>query len=536
MTAADRGVLVELYDTDAMTRLAVLEQAAEVQWLDQLSRPGACSFSLPIDDPKRTQLSDYRFVRMSWNGLSFGHRLSPEQTWQHRDGRSRVTYAGPGLGSLLDDAVLYPEYPLGPNTEDVRGFGPYSKAGDWFSNDAAWVNPPGTLTYSSDSGRRAGKPPVFKKVAPSAKWISPAATVYTDVADGTVFWARHTVTLAAATDCILVYTGDNFVDQWIDGRLVGQSDGQLYGWRKAKRIAVRLDAGDHVLCARIENAVTTTGANPYAYIAALCTADANGDPGTVLAKTGANWYVHPGTPEPGWYPGNILRRFCSEAATRSVKGALTLSYGFTTTTDSSSAAWTGDRITFERSLGDPGSEFAAALSELGLDWHVDWAAGVAPVLNVHNRRGINRATGAGTVRLFLPQGLKAYGTTRKHARKTALLGQRANGRWVERTLGVGTAGRMETSGAVAAAGSENTMALLVDALLRRTSAAQIDSTVSGSALVGPQPGSDYDPLGDSILVPGHLGAGHHKARSLGVAVSQDGESVRAWPLFSIDGS
>lgn len=536
------GIRVELYDTNASTRLAVLEQAADVQWLDVLSRTGSCQFSLPTDDSKLSQLTDYRFVRFSHpdTGLYFGHRLSPEQTWRHSDSRGRVVFSGPGLGALVDDAVLFPEYyvsgqPIDRYTEDARAFGPFSKSGTWMTGDAGWVAP-STQTYSSDTGRRAGLPRVFKKLAPSVDWISKAATPYTDVADGSVFWARKTVTVSAAGDYVWVYTGDNYVDMWVDGRLVGMSDDQLYGWKKAKRVELRLAAGDHVFCARVENAVTTSGANPYAFIGVLATVDANGKPDQVVAKTNSSWNVHAGSPEPGWYPGQVLYRFFTEAAARSVKGYGTMSAGFTASADSASVAWSGNRVTFERPLGTPGSEVAAGLSELGLDWHVDWAAGSAPVLNAWARRGQARTSGAGAVRLFLPQGLTDYETTRRFARKTALLAQRANGRWVQRTLDAGAVGRMETSGAVSAAGSEGTLSDLVDALLRRTSAPETSATINGSVLVGPQPGSAYDPLGDTILVPAHKGVGHMAARSLGVSVAQDGDSVRVFPLLAGDDS
>jgi hypothetical protein len=537
VTAADRGILVELYDTDATTRLAVLEQAADAAWQDVLSRQGQCTFSLAVDDAKRASLTDGRFVRLSWNGLAFGHRLSPTQTWQHQDNRGRVVYSGPGLASLLDDAVLYPEYfvagdPIGRYTEDVRGFGPYSKPGSWLSGDAGW-NAPAHLDYSSDAGRRQYKPKVFKKLAPHADWISVNGAYHAE-SPGYVWWARKLVTLDADTDCMLVYTGDNFVDQWIDGRLWGQADEDVRGWRKAKRIRLRLTAGDHVLCARIENAPGSS--SPTAYIAALVSLKDNGDPDEVLAKTGPNWNIHTNDPEPGWFAGNVLRRFASEAVDRSVRGALTLDYGFTTTQDSAANDWTGDRITFERPLGTAGVEFAAACAEFGIDWHVDWTAGSAPELNVHNRRGVSRTSGSGTIKLHLPAGLSGYTTTRTHARRTALLGQRANGRWVERLLGVGAAGRMETSGAVSGAGSEGTLAALVDTLLRRSSTAKTDVNISATALVGPQPGSDFDPLGDTIWVPGHLGLGHIKARCLGVSVAQQGDKVIAFPLFTLDES
>ena len=99
-----------------------------------------------------------------------------------------------------------------------------------------------------------------------------------------------------------------------------------------------------------------------------------------------------------------------------------------------------------------------------------------------------------------------------------------------------TAGRMETGAAMALAGSEGTFGHLARILLRRSSVPMVSGVISGSALVGPQPGTAYDPMGDSILVPGHMGAGHIKARCLGVSVAQRGDTVEAYPLFTLDGS
>lgn len=528
------GILVELYDTDGLTRVAVLDQARDVSWMDVLSRPGSCSFAMPADDPKRPQLVDNRIVRFTYNGMAFGHRLSPEQTWVHTDNRGMVTYSGLGLGALLADYVLWPEYPIDRYTDPVRGFGPYSKTGAWFTGDALWDPAPFVLRWRDDTGRREGKPRFFGKFAPGAYWISPFG-IYTDVPDGTVWWVRQGgLDVDVDSDVMVVWTADNYCDLWVDGRKVGENDGQLYGWRKAKRYKCRWEAGlNHVIAARVENAKTTTGGNPTAFICAVVTLDNKGNPDKVIARSNNTWDVHVSDPEPGWYRGQILHRVHDNATDRGVRGALALGMSFSETADTSSNAWTGERIIFERPIDTPGDEVAMALAEEQLDWHANAAT---MELDVFNRAGQNRATGSSAIRLMLPQGLTGYQTTRRRVRKTALLAQRADGRWVERTSGVGAAGRMEVGATVSAAGSEGTIRQLVDVMLRRTAAAQVEHLVSGSALVGPQPGIDYNPLGDSILVPAHVGQGHHKVRSLGYAVNQDGDSVRCWPLFTVDGT
>lgn len=526
-----------LYDTNGQDFITDLPTARGITWQHELSREGAGSFEIPL--AHAAGIVAHSIVKFSWHGaIRFAVRIMSETCALAVDGTLWLKFDNqPGLVSLLADAVVFPESGLIRKSASSRTFGYMSKDGPW-RETSEWVVPQSRPFGPSSS--HFNLPADIALTDPAAKWIA-----FSDPADSvpsyTVNYFRAAFYVSDATDALLVVSGDNFLEMYLDGdQLVATDLTQPQAWFNAQQVPLRLAEGWHLFAARVENSVpdgVPTGTNnPIALIATLRRVDGTGTlvgPPMLHTDT-ASWIVSGGDPEPGWSRGFVLATLVGEAQDRGVLGPSLLGMDFDVDVDSDGESWT-DRGEYTFSVGTTGmSDVAAQLSESILDVDVE---PVTMTLQAWNRRGSDLSA---TVRLKLgnPTGdgsLIEYETTRATSRFTSVLNQVADGSWhvVDDAGGVDTVGRIETGLAFGSTNSAGTAAHMAGSLLAESAQAQVSVTGQPSALIGAVPYVDYS-LGDSITVPGHRGVGTMRVRVLSITVDGSAEPVRAWPEFVQD--
>jgi outer membrane protein OmpA-like peptidoglycan-associated protein len=264
------GVEVSLYDRTGKTRLAVLDNARQVQWQHELSKPGNATFEMPLDDPKTALIRDGLVVKFSYLGaVRFGCIVTSERATLAVDGRRWVRWENqPGLATILDRAIVYPEYGLTKKSGDDRLFGFMSKGpalgvSGWWA-DAEWHNPAGGTVWKYDASKRKGVPVVFGQVDPGAKWIS-ATLPDTGRPVGSSNYFRENLHIVSDIAVTMYFAADAYYTVYLDGEQIIAPDYEKpVGWNVAQSYATVLTKGTHVLAARVENYKT----GPIAF---LCT-------------------------------------------------------------------------------------------------------------------------------------------------------------------------------------------------------------------------------------------------------------------------
>ena len=526
-----------LFDKTGVTWIADLVNARNIQWQAELSRPGTASFEVPLVDAGA--IGDHSVVKFSYHGaIRFGCVIRSEAVAAAVDGTTWIKYdTQPGLLSLLNEAVVYPENGLSRRSPATRAFGYMSVDGPWRVT-SEWVAPQAMVW---GIGHHHSKPAEFATLDPTANWIA-YTNPNTTVSVNTINYFRASFTLAAAQDLQLMCAGDNFAEVYLDGECIVAADRlNIAGWRTATQVSTRLAAGTHLLAAKVENSPFTSsefgGANPIGFILSVLPVDTNGDPipnTPILHTDTTNWLVSDGVPEPGWSRAWVLGKLVAEARTRGVRGPLLLDPDFTDALDSDGVAFT-DRGEYAIDVATTGlADVVAQLCEADIDVDVDPAT---MTLQCFNRKGADRHA---TVALQLGKDggyLKAYDTTRSAARFTSVLTQLANGTWLatQDTAGLAATGLVEVGLNIGSTNSVVTAANIARSQLAESAQSLVSFVGEPSTLGGPVAYVDYG-LGDSIAVPGHRGVGVIKARVLSITVDASAEPVRAWPEFVQDNS
>ncbi len=533
MTAA---VTADLYAPDGTTLLGALPNARGITFQHELSKAGSATFEIPLDDA--AAVTDRCVVKFSWRGaVRFGCVIQSEKCTLAVDGRVWLRFdSQPGLLAMLGDAVIYPEYGLARVSAPDRRFG-------WMSADGPWLVPGDWTSPTEDSWAscpiKAGFPPVFGDVDPVASWIG-AVNQSVNVAPSTVNYFRANLTVAADVNVAFYGCGDNFLDFYLDGEQVFQSDqSDPYGWRDSAYYLVALAAGPHQLAAKVTNAAfwgTARGdlvdvSSPLGLLISVVALTAGGNPSTVLLRSDNSWTVHATTPALGWARGDVLHTLIVEAQTRGVAGPSEITVDFDGLLDSRGDAWTdvGEYVLPVGTLGL--DEVATQLSESYLDLDLDAAT---MTLHAWGRAGQDRT---GAVELTVGGDLKAYETASDPNRRTRAVAQAGDGSWLEvvDSAAESAFGRIELGLTVGSGSVDRTVAAVLAQTLADSATPRISVTGESSTLTGAVPYVDYQ-LGDTITVPGHRGAGTMPARVLAITVDAAGETVRAWPELVSDPS
>lgn len=267
---------VRLYDTDGTTLLAILDKARNVQFQDELSKPGIASFEVPLSDAKTALIQHDMIVKFAWRGRErFGCVIVSESCEVVKDEYRDLWLkfdSQPGIGHLFSRAVVYPEYSLSNGTLPVRTrsneriFGFMSKEGNWMVNED-WKTP-SSVRWIDDTGIYKGYPPIFKNVDPYAYWLSAEGSLYEFRDPGEIHYLRGSFYLPYNAKLYVYVTADNMVTLYVDGELVLDVDRQKpIQWTESKRAYVELDKGYHLFAARTENSLgIIESVGPQAFI------------------------------------------------------------------------------------------------------------------------------------------------------------------------------------------------------------------------------------------------------------------------------
>lgn len=533
MSVAD-GVRVELYDPTGVTRQAVLNDCVrDVGWQDVLSRNGSAHFLVDANSPKAASITDQKIVKFRWNGRTFGAVVgASEECDLAVDGGRWLSFDLPGLGALLAEGGLYPEYGLARASSTLRRFGHMSNSVDRTS----YVAPLG-VQVKNDTTKRKNMPPEAALLAPTAMWIG-VADPTVDQPAGAKFWTYRSFSLAAESRVAVLMAFDNDGQGFLDGELLFETDG-LSNWKAFRRKDMVMASGSHTVAAAVTNGPDTTGTNALGFLCLIVTLTAAGNVDAMsrvlLKSETTNWKVS--ATEPGFSRAGVLERAHIESVGRSERGPGLLTRSFTGTLDTAGSAIT-DRGVFEEQVLNGGlDELAARLATTGLDWRID---ADTMRLDVYNRMGVDRsAAGPGVtpVRLMLAQNLAEYRTKRTKARVTVAVGQLADGSWisVEDTAGITASGRIVTAVDLGGTAQVATAQGILSAVLGQSASPRVTATSVVSPYVGAVLGTDYW-IGDTVLTPGHRGVGSIRSRCLGVTVDASGDVVSAVPQLVQDQS
>ena len=324
---------------------------------------GGINFAVATADLDPDLLDPRNLLRVYYGPLAIAEALldaapptlDDKGTWQ-------LAISGRGSEAALDNGVLYPE--VWADNED-RTFD-YSSTRDPYPNwyvPSEWHQPSAINVRSSYRWTYANRkyPKGWPEQSASWMWSSnPEA----GSPDGPR-WFRAEFNLPSKKHVRIWAAGDDTLQLKVDGNVV-MSVGRG-GWRKARSITMVLEAGDHVIAARVTNLPDdATGTNRSGFIFAMGQLDADGQVVYWLLRSNApKWRVSKG-PTPGWYPPTIMSAHIAEGTARSVAVYPAITQSFTASKDSSGRPWVYRRdVTIP--VGAPGSQIMEVIRSYGYD-------------------------------------------------------------------------------------------------------------------------------------------------------------------------
>jgi hypothetical protein len=171
---------------------------------------------------------------------------------------------------------------------------------------------------------------------PDAAWVWP--TVNSSIVGRCYF--RRSFTLTEQTLVVIAASADNYYTVFLDGvPIFGEAENEQC-WAEYKQIEITLQAGTYHLAAVVENIPWPPQyLNPAGFICTVFQAAANLELIRPIMRTEATGWTALAYPtlEPGWTPGQIVRKCVDEAQARDVVLPLTL--GFSAFSDSAGNGW-----------------------------------------------------------------------------------------------------------------------------------------------------------------------------------------------------
>lgn len=251
-----KGVEVLLYDPTGTTVLMNMPLAKDINWQEEISKPGSASFSVPLS--ANYPIVDGSIVKFKYKGdIRFGCVIKSEACVVATDGKRWLKYENqPGIGAILSNALLYPE---GATTNTLPKFIPKERTFGFMSRLNAWYNAanwstPWAVAWADSTNLHYQWPTDFGYIDPSVMWLSAtSAGPNGTVPDTEVQYFRGTFQTVDDTYLVkVVATGDNTVTVWLDGvKVIEANDSN--NWMEVQQADASLPPGLHVLAAKVEN-------------------------------------------------------------------------------------------------------------------------------------------------------------------------------------------------------------------------------------------------------------------------------------------
>ncbi len=339
------------------TFISTLSTQTGVQFQDTLNDVGSGRLTIQRDDPDAAQLVPGREVRCYMFGdvVFTWEILQPPQIvalTESEEAGERITAAGQGRATLLDEAIVYP--PKGLENPVNAQHRLYTFASPDYPNLGGWV--PATVGYKAnviDPGRFSfleytteldGEEDVVEIVPVPAPIGWPIPDAYwiwgqDDLQPPGKNYFRRVFTLTSETNVGIFVTGDNYYTLYLDGTPILGELVNMHCWQEYKRVDMTLPAGTYTLAALVVNSEWPPEFyNPGGFMCAVARLDDHADPVENIVVTDGSWIALPyPVPDPGWTPGQIMLDAIGEVQAR---GALSgFATDFTDWNDSLGNPW-----------------------------------------------------------------------------------------------------------------------------------------------------------------------------------------------------
>lgn len=331
-------ITANVYDGAAPTSLITeLPDSKNREWSRTVNEIGAGSLRIHWDDPDATSeaLTYGNIIRLGLDDSDVAAFIIEKKniSLANKDEKAGLwwTLSGRGPLALLEGARVDPD----GTTEgsDVR-----QRTFDFTStdyDDSSWIAATQIRQQSSAPSVPTGWPD------PPAWWIwSRATTGSPPVHPAGISYFRKGFTLADRTELAFFFAADNIGLGFVDNVQIFDSSDQPHSYQYTYRVDRTLDAGDHVIAAKVTNGVTAAGhANPGGLLFAVYTINPDtGAPDTLLFHSDDSWLAldYPAS-VPGMTTGRILRILLEEAQARGDLAGVT--WDFTDDDDSNGQPW-----------------------------------------------------------------------------------------------------------------------------------------------------------------------------------------------------
>lgn len=347
---------------DMLTPIAEFPRASKKRFTQRLSEPGEGSFELPRSDGDVLKSLGQGAV-ITFSDDREGEVYTPLFTMvpeeivevmvdQGEASAERVTVSGPGLLSVLSEALVYPPHgiaePFFP-LERSRAFNytatDYTERTGWLAAGAYGNVSAGTAPWTGVTGWPEA----------TAQWIwSPTSVVANPKSTapvGSVYF-RHRFLFNTRADVILYAACDNAADVYLNGQHVLTTPEFTNSPNDIGKVEFRLSAGTHTLAVHARNHAP---AGPAGLAVALTLAN-----GAISQASGSHWRAlsYPAT-FPGMTVNEILSRLVTEAKVRGCFPDLNTIGIDNLLQDNEGAAWPFIDVAF-----DVGTDLLAVLDAL----------------------------------------------------------------------------------------------------------------------------------------------------------------------------
>lgn len=534
---------VEIYDGaapgDPLSYIDTLELDSARSILREKNELGSWSFRVPKSSADLALLTEYRWVKMRWNGnvvmsgrisASDQKSISPEE----EAGQFRVVRGGGALATLADA-------PIGPHDDalllrssgEIRWYNFASPSYPrWLS--APWI-PAYELYLYGDPAGYGDAPDDFHDHTAFWTWSEPAGTFGVDnplQSIGTSYF-RTEIHLADDEDSVHEIASDDYGELWVDGVLVWQRS-EAFLWRRADRIELHMKAGWHTIAVKVENIPRASSAtNGAGFIYSLWSTINGGELDTVLLHSDSTWQaLHVPAAPPGFTPGEISIDLFDHV--QGADFAMAWTWSHTEALDANGDPWAKE-IEIGFRYGETMLDAHRKMAESAVDLDVDYDE---IRLELYNKGGLDHGA---AVAFAAAVDLLDLGHVSEPRVVTDLLVHQADGtfRWVSSGAGSSSPDDPKIGALLEAGGSPSNEATddIAGGIFDRFSDTKIRASASVLSAAGRVPLADYCP-GKIVTLPNAAGAGT-ATELLSVAIADkspaDDGTIGGSQTIAIDG-